>query len=77
LRFGIRGPSYAREVDLADYVLSDFEPEESAIVEEAVARSRDALLMFVRGDLRRAMNTFNRDPEPETKADDPTPTNAR
>lgn len=77
LRFGIRGPSYSREVDLADYVLSDFEPQETEVVEDAVERSRDALLMFVRGDLRRAMNTFNRDPEPETSADDPTPPNAR
>ncbi|HUP65701.1 MAG TPA: aminoacyl-tRNA hydrolase [Thermoanaerobaculia bacterium] len=64
LRFGVRGSSYSNSTDLADYVLSDFEPGEERAVEEGIERACDALLLFARGDLRRAMNTFNRDPEP-------------
>lgn len=63
LRFGIRGTGYSQSNDLARYVLDDFDPDEEPVVEEAIARASDALLLFVRGDLKRAMNTFNRDPE--------------
>ncbi|HVR44188.1 MAG TPA: aminoacyl-tRNA hydrolase [Thermoanaerobaculia bacterium] len=77
LRFGIRGSTYSKSVDLARYVLEDFEPEEEPIVEEGVAKACDAILLFARGDLRRAMNTFNREPEPEGRSDDdPTPPDA-
>jgi PTH1 family peptidyl-tRNA hydrolase len=62
LRFGVRGASYG-ENRLRDYVLDGFDAEELPLVERAVNRSVDALLLFVRGDLRRAMNDFNRDPE--------------
>lgn len=68
LRFGIRGETYQPAGDLARYVLADFEPAEEALIEPAIARSCDALLLFARGDLRRAMNTFNRDPEPDKAA---------
>ncbi|HEU5162334.1 MAG TPA: aminoacyl-tRNA hydrolase [Thermoanaerobaculia bacterium] len=74
LRFGIRGAGYSQSNDLARYVLDDFDPDEEPLVEEAIARASDALLLFVRGDLRRAMNTFNRDPE--TPRDDATPRDA-
>lgn len=77
LRFGIRGTEYSQSVDLARYVLDDFDPEEELLVGNAVARATDALLLFARGDLRRAMNTFNRDPEPEAKRDDETSSDAR
>jgi PTH1 family peptidyl-tRNA hydrolase len=60
LRFGVRGGDYGR---LRDYVLDDFTPEEMPVVEEAIGRAVDALVLFARGDLRRAMNLFNRDPE--------------
>lgn len=75
LRFGIRGTTYAQSDDLARYVLEDFEADEEPVVGDAVARACDALLLFARGDLRRAMNTFNREPEP--KADEPTSPDAR
>ncbi len=68
LRFGVRGANYG-ENRLRDYVLDEFSADEMPIVERSLARSVDALLLFVRGDLRRAMNEFNRDPEenvPET-----------
>jgi len=65
LRFGVRGASYG-DVRLRDYVLDDFTDEELATVQGSVDRAVDALFLFARGDLRRAMNEFNKDPEPET-----------
>ena len=64
LRFGVRGASYS-DVRLRDYVLDDFTDEELPLVQRNVDRAVDALVLFARGDLRRAMNEFNRDPEPE------------
>lgn len=60
LRFGVRGSTYAPDRDLAEYLLDDFNPDEERTVEEGVSRSMDALLLFIRDDLRRAMNEFNR-----------------
>ena len=65
LRVGIRGASRSPEEDLADYVLEEFESEEEAAVSDAVERAADALVLFVRGEMTRAMNEFNRDPIPE------------
>lgn len=48
---------------LRDYVLDEFTPDEEPVVSRAVERAVDALVLFARGDLRRAMNEFNRDPE--------------
>lgn len=61
LRVGIGSAEQGR---LRDYVLDEFSPEDEPIVQRAVERSVDALLLFVRGDLKRAMNQFNRDEEP-------------
>jgi peptidyl-tRNA hydrolase, PTH1 family len=58
LRVGIGSAEQGR---LRDYVLDEFTADEEPIVERAVERSVDALLLFVRGDLKRAMNQFNRD----------------
>jgi len=58
LRVGIGSP----ETRLRDYVLDEFTAEEQPLVDGAIARAVDALVLFVRGDLRRAMNEFNRDP---------------
>jgi PTH1 family peptidyl-tRNA hydrolase len=58
LRVGIGSAEQGR---LRDYVLDEFSAEEEPIVERAVERAVDALLLFVRGDLKRAMNQFNRD----------------
>jgi PTH1 family peptidyl-tRNA hydrolase len=67
LRFGVRGPSYAEAGRLHDYVLGEFTDEELPAVEAAVGRAVDALVLFARGDLRRAMNEFNRDEKAESK----------
>jgi len=59
LRIGIGGvDSNGR---LRDYVLGEIAGDEEPIVTHAIERSVDALLLFVRSDLKRAMNEFNRD----------------
>ena len=58
LRVGVGGGEYGR---LRDYVLDDFSAEEEPLVAKSVERAVDALVLFSRGDLRRAMNEFNRE----------------
>jgi PTH1 family peptidyl-tRNA hydrolase len=58
LRVGIGASEQGR---LRDYVLDEFTPEEQPIIDRATERAVDALVLFVRGDLRRAMNQFNKD----------------
>jgi len=62
LRFGVRGANFP-EARLRDYVLDPFTAEELPLVERGIERCVDALVLFARGDVRRAMNEFNRDPE--------------
>ena len=66
LRVGIGISDQGR---LRDFVLDEFSAEEEPIVERAVERAVDALFLFVRGDLKRAMNLFNRDEEPTPPSD--------
>lgn len=61
LRVGIGS---ADNAPLRDYVLDEFAAEEQPLVERAVQRSVEALVLFCRDDLRRAMNEFNRDEPP-------------
>jgi PTH1 family peptidyl-tRNA hydrolase len=70
LRFGVRGVNYGER--LRDYVLDEFQPEEQTQVTRAIDRAVDALFLFARGDLRRAMNEFNRDPVDEAATENPT-----
>jgi peptidyl-tRNA hydrolase, PTH1 family len=63
VRFGVRGDGYENSANLADYVLETFTSEEMTVVDETVRRASEALLVIVRGDLRRAMTTFNRVPD--------------
>jgi PTH1 family peptidyl-tRNA hydrolase len=67
LRFGVRGAEFP-DGRLRDYVLDDFTAEEEPLVSRGIERAVDALVLFARGDLKRAMNEFNRDPE-----ENPTP----
>jgi PTH1 family peptidyl-tRNA hydrolase len=60
LRFGVRGAEYG-DGRLRDYVLDDFTSEEAPLVDRGIERAVDALVLFARGDLKRAMNEFNRD----------------
>jgi len=63
LRCGVRGENYGTGGWLGDYVLDDFTSEEQPAAEAMIGRAVDALVLFCRDDLRRAMNEFNRDPE--------------
>jgi PTH1 family peptidyl-tRNA hydrolase len=73
LRFGVRGASYSETAPrLRDYVLDEFDAEDVPLVEGGIARAVDALVLFARGDLRRAMNEFNRDPKPPEETREPT-----
>jgi PTH1 family peptidyl-tRNA hydrolase len=64
LRVGIGGVDSSGR--LRDYVLGEIAEDEQPVVSRAIERSVDALLLFVRGDLRRAMNEFNRDEDEST-----------
>ena len=59
LRIGIHGER--EDERLRDYVLDQFTPAEEETVAKAVERAVDALVLFCRDDLKRAMNEFNRD----------------
>ena len=63
LRIGVKGERYGQD-RLRDYVLDDFDDEELPLVQGTIARAVDALVLFARGDLKRAMNDFNREPSP-------------
>jgi peptidyl-tRNA hydrolase, PTH1 family len=58
LRIGV-GRGDARR-DLADHVLSRFDPQERADVDAAVGRSADAAELFVTDGIELVMNRFNR-----------------
>jgi PTH1 family peptidyl-tRNA hydrolase len=70
LRVGIGASDQGR---LRDYVLDEFTSEEQPIVDRAIERAVDALVLFARGDLRRAMNQFNKDEEPPKPDPEPEP----
>jgi PTH1 family peptidyl-tRNA hydrolase len=62
LRLGVgRGPEAAggRARDLADHVLSRFDPDERAEVDRMIARAADAAEVFVAGGIAPVMNQFN------------------
>jgi len=64
LRVGIGASDQGR---LRDYVLDAFTAEEQPVVDRAVERAVDALVLFARGDLRRAMTQFNREDAPKSE----------
>lgn len=70
LRIGISGEGREASRDLARYVLEPFTVAEEETLEDLVPRAVDALLLFCRGDLRRAMNELNRDPKPKKESAD-------
>ncbi len=57
LRIGILGTRENEQ--LRDYVLDEFTAGERPVVDVAIERAIDALVLFCRGDLKRAMNEFN------------------
>lgn len=65
LRVGIGAQDQGR---LRDYVLDEFAADERSVVDRAIERAVDALVLFARGDLKRAMNEFNREIEETAKS---------
>jgi peptidyl-tRNA hydrolase, PTH1 family len=59
LRLGV-GRGDARR-DLADHVLSKFEPDERAALESFIARAADAAEMFAAEGISKVMNVYNPD----------------
>lgn len=68
LRFGVRGETLSQTRDLADYVLEDFTDAERRLVEETIQKTLDAIIMITRGEIRRAMTSFNRTVVRESEA---------
>jgi PTH1 family peptidyl-tRNA hydrolase len=60
LRFGVGRGDPRR--DLADYVLSKFEPAERAELETLIPRAADAAEMFAVDGISKVMNEYNRWP---------------
>ncbi len=58
IRVGVGEQSSGR--DLVSHVLGRFGKEERALVEDAIARAAEAVLMMVAGDIDGAMNRFNK-----------------
>jgi PTH1 family peptidyl-tRNA hydrolase len=57
LRLGVgRGDSRR---DLADHVLSKFETDEQAVLDEFITRAADAAEMFAVAGIEKVMNTYN------------------
>jgi PTH1 family peptidyl-tRNA hydrolase len=60
LRVGVgRGPEGSDRRDLADHVLSRFEPDEKADVERMIERAADAAATFVTSGIAAVMNAYN------------------
>ena len=64
VRFGIGRPQAAGEDAVIRFVLSNFNDEEKQVITPAVTRVGEALDTILAGGLEKAMNIFNRDPEP-------------
>ena len=63
LRIGVGSPG--EHWDAADYVLSRFKPGERTLVEDAIAQSAQAVLVWVREGVDACMNRFNAEPQTE------------
>jgi PTH1 family peptidyl-tRNA hydrolase len=57
LRIGTGRPPGRQEA--ADYVLQDFPPQDIELLEEALNRAVEAVLIFIQDGLERAMNLYN------------------
>jgi len=67
LRIGVGRGDTRR--DLADHVLTRFEPDERSVVDDAIGRAADAAELFIADGVSAAMNRFNKKTEDE-KAED-------
>ncbi len=60
IRAGIGRPSVSSEDDIIEYVLSDFNPEEKATVNQVIARVNEAIVCFITQGITAAMNQHNK-----------------
>lgn len=67
IRVGIDRPggemSDDDEANIVNYVLGDFNPEETPLADRTIARASEAVFCLLREGLERAMNAYNPDPE--------------
>jgi PTH1 family peptidyl-tRNA hydrolase len=61
LRIGIGQPS--EEIDQVEYVLSAMPEDEHELVDEAVGRAADAVVLMLSDGIDEAMNTYNQNPK--------------
>ena len=57
LRVGIGNPP--PDMELIDYVLGEFHPEEEEVIQEAVSLATEAILFILSDGLEQAMNMYN------------------
>jgi PTH1 family peptidyl-tRNA hydrolase len=53
------GVGQNRDIDLVNFVLGGFSKEEKVIIDEAIDKVCDAVLMITEGNINKAMNEFN------------------
>lgn len=58
LRLGIKGKG--RDSRLAEYVLKKFNKEEKALIDEVVIEAAEAVRLFIKEGITKAMNKYNR-----------------
>src|SRR5262249_50184108 len=63
LRIGVGSPD--EHLDAADYVLSRFKPSERDVVEDAIAKTAQGVLTWIRSGIDVCMNQVNGEPKPK------------
>jgi PTH1 family peptidyl-tRNA hydrolase len=66
LRIGVDAP---RDDDAVDHVLGRFRPTERNVIDDAVQRAAQAVMIWALQGVQTSMNQFNPDPEAEQKKD--------
>ncbi len=69
IRIGI-GQKPHPDMDMADWVLGKFDPEDRKLVDSAIAKAADAFELILEGRLNEAMNLVNRKTRPAGVDDD-------
>jgi PTH1 family peptidyl-tRNA hydrolase len=67
LRIGVDAP---RQDDAVDHVLGRFRPTERPVIDDAVQRAAQAVIVWALQGIQECMNQFNPDPETEKKKKD-------
>jgi PTH1 family peptidyl-tRNA hydrolase len=73
LRIGVGAPP---EDEAMDHVLGRFRPSERSVIDDAVAKAAQAVLVWVREGIEACMNRYNAEPKPPKPKREPPPTEA-